>query len=69
MSKKNRRKGRYNTSKIVKKFKEKLETFLCDTCGFPKEGAKYSVFDENFNTQPGLDQCEECYSKYINCRR
>lgn len=37
------------------------QTFMCDVCGKEKTGKKHPVFDENWNKQKGLVQCEGCY--------
>lgn len=42
---------------------ETKRLFLCDFCGKQKSGKKYSVFDENWNRQRGVYQCEECFGK------
>jgi ribosome-binding protein aMBF1 (putative translation factor) len=34
----------------------------CDMCGEVITGKTYTVVDENFNTQPGLVQCETCFA-------
>jgi hypothetical protein len=37
--------------------------FLCDICGQEKNGKKFPVFDENWNKQSGLNQCEDCFKE------
>lgn len=37
--------------------------FICDICGEEKSGEKFPVFDENWNKQNGLTQCEKCFFK------
>jgi len=37
--------------------------FSCDICGQEKSGKKFPVFDENWNKQNGLNQCEDCFKE------
>lgn len=37
--------------------------FLCDICGQEKSGKKFSVLDENWNKESGLNQCEDCFKE------
>lgn len=40
-------------------------TFTCDTCGKEKHSLQYNVFDENYNLQVGLIQCNDCQNNLI----
>lgn len=44
--------------------------FMCDVCGEECEGEGIPVYDENWNRQEGLLQCEECFQakEYINSK-
>jgi ribosome-binding protein aMBF1 (putative translation factor) len=37
----------------------------CDFCSKPIKGNHYPVYDENYNIQKGIKQCEKCYKLSI----
>jgi hypothetical protein len=38
---------------------------LCDSCGKKFTGKKHKMYDENFNEQFGLIECDKCYKSRI----
>ncbi len=41
--------------------------FICDFCGELKSGVKHKVYDENWNVQRGVCQCDDCFGGSISC--
>jgi len=40
--------------------------FNCDQCGRDTFGNRFDVTDENFNVQPGINICNECFAANID---
>lgn len=42
--------------------------FLCDCCGEEKTGKKHKIYDENWNLQGGLNECNDCFDSRLEAR-
>jgi ribosomal protein L37AE/L43A len=52
---------------MKKKSKKKSDNVKhCDFCGKEIKGKSYKVYDENFNEQRGILQCEKCFTITLN---
>lgn len=41
--------------------------FTCDFCSEEKSGPKHKVFDENWNLQRGVYECDDCLGSRLSC--
>lgn len=41
--------------------------FICDFCSKEKSGVKHKVYDENWNIQRGIYECNDCYGSRLLC--
>lgn len=43
-----------------------MNKFNCDSCGCETDGEKYPVYDENYNKQHGVVECEKCFKSKVD---
>lgn len=42
------------------------KSYICDSCGLEKTSKYHPIYDENYNKQLGLKECDECFTEKLN---